>query len=627
MSICRPEEAYAEFKESEIKQSITDRFEKQVICYPNRLAVKTKNIQLTYLELNQTANCIARAILSLRGEKEEPVALMLEQGDLLIAAILGVLKSGKSYVPLDSSFNPERNAYMIEDSGAGLILTDHRNLKPAKNLAGNKHMVFDIQDAISRFCSENLRLPISPDAIAYILYTSGSTGKPKGVFQNHRNVLHNIMKYTNGLHISADDRLTLLYSCSFGASVSDIFGALLNGAGLFPFNLREDGLTKLTDWLIQEKITIYHSVPTVYRHFITMLNGTENLSSLRLIKLGGEPVYKKDLDLYKRHFQKTCIFHVGLGSTEMNIIRQFFCNHETIQEGSIVPVGYAVQDTELLLLDDEGKEVGFKKEGEIAIKSRYLASGYWRNPELTKTFFFPDPEGGSERIFRTGDYGRMLSDGCLVYIGRKDSRVKIRGYRVEASEVEMSLQDIAFVKEAIVSAHKDQKDDTCLVAYVVLRQHETDVEKRLRKFLKDKLPDYMIPSVFVFLEALPLTPNGKVDRKALPEPALSKRGSAETYVSPGTPEEEILAGVWSEVLDIERIGIHDNFFDLGGHSLLMTQVVSRLNKIFNITIPLRSFFEAPTISGLSSLIQDISWQIQEKELMRNKADENTRGEL
>jgi acyl carrier protein len=205
--------------------------------------------------------------------------------------------------------------------------------------------------------------------------------------------------------------------------------------------------------------------------------------------------------------------------------------------------------------------------------------------------------------------------------------VKIRGYRVETSEVEMSLQDIAFVKEAIVSAHKDQKDDTCLVAYVVLRQHEADVEKKLRKFLKDKLPDYMIPSVFVFLEALPLTPNGKVDRKALPEPDMSQRVSDEAFVSPQTPVEEIISSIWSEVLDIERIGIHDNFFDLGGHSLLMTQVVSRLNKTFNITIPLRSFFEAPTISGLSSLIQDIGWQIQGKELMKNKSDEYTWGEL
>jgi non-ribosomal peptide synthetase component F len=367
-----PVNPFIEFKKTEINQSIADRFEQQVIRHPLRLAVKTKRDQLTYTELNQNANCIARAILNCRGEGEEPVALLLNQGASLITAILAVLKAGKSYVPLDAAFPPSRIASMMEDFQPCLLLTDVENYSLAKTLTNNAVHLLILDEISSQFSSENLTLTVSPEAVAYILYTSGSTGQPKGVFQKHRNVLHNIMKYTNGLHIAAVDRLTLLSSCSFGASVSDIFGALLNGATLFPFNPADEGIINLAEWLCKEEITIYHSVPTVYRQFVATLTGVEKFSKLRLIKLGGEPVKRTDFELFRKHFQEGCFFHVGLGATEMNIIRQFFCHHQTTCSSTTLPVGYAVEDTEVLLLDDNGRTVGVNCSGEIAIKSPYL---------------------------------------------------------------------------------------------------------------------------------------------------------------------------------------------------------------------------------------------------------------
>jgi len=604
-----PANAFVIFRKDEINQSIPSRFEQQASIYPDRLAVKTMSAQITYRELNQAANRIARAILHFLGEKEAPVALFLNQGTSLLAAILGVLKSGKAYVPMDISFPSSRNASIIEDSCPGLLITDKNTLPPAKHLINNTIQVLDISE-VSSFSDENFNLTISPDTIAYILYTSGSTGQPKGVFQSHRNVLHNIMKYTNGLHISPDDRLTLLYSCSFGASVSDIFGALLNGASLFPFNLREEGMTALADWLMREEITLYHSVPTVYRHFIAALTGGERFPNVRLIKLGGETVLRKDLDLFKKHFDPGCIFHVGYGATEMNIIRQFFCNHETTVSNTIMPVGYAVEDTEIVLLDENGQEAGFRCTGEIVIKSQYLALGYWRNNKLTAESFMHDPKRGRERIYRTGDLGYMLPDGCLFHLGRKDLQVKIRGYRVELSEIEMALNEISTVKEAVVAAHEDCDSCKLLVAYVVQQEGAVLTAGELHTSLKDKLPAHMIPSKFIFMAALPLTPNGKVDRQALPAMADSVPGPKASFEAPRNTLEKQLTEIWKKVLNLQDLGITDNFFSLGGHSLLAVQLVSEVKKVTGHQMPVNTLFQSPTIEQLAETIRKGDWSEQ-----------------
>jgi amino acid adenylation domain-containing protein len=595
----RPRGPFIEFKKEEIEQSLSDRFEQQVLRYPERLAVKTRSHAFTYDELNKAANRVARAIVEHAGEGEEPIALLFEHGAPVIAAIFGVLKTGKFYVPLDPLYPRARNAYMLENTQASVLVTNNQNLSLARELAQPKCQLINLDELDSTLSTDNLGLSISPDGLAYLLYTSGSTGQPKGVMQNHRNSLHKIMRNTNDYHICADDRVTLLFSYSFGTAESDIYGALLNGAALLPLDLKAEGMGNLSNWLLKEEITIYHPGPTLFRHFLSTLTGGEKFPKLRLIKLSGEPVYKRDLELYKKHFSPDCIFVNSLGATETGQFRHYLLDKDSQITSSIVPVGYAVEDKEVLLLDDAGQEVGFNHIGEIMVRSRYLSPGYWRAPDLTQSAFLPDPNGGDELIYRTRDLGLMLPDGCLMHMGRKDFQVKVRGHRVELAEIEMGLRNIDNIKEAVVILREDHLDDQHLVAYLVPAEKPAPTISALRRALAAQLPDYMVPSAFVLLDALPLTPNGKVDRRALPMPERARPSLEDAFVAPRTPVEEGLTEIWAQVLGVEQVGIHDNFFDLGGHSLLATQVMSRLRNTFQVELPLRSLFDAPTLASLA----------------------------
>ena len=467
----------------------------------------------------------------------------------------------------------------------------------AKELTKGALPLINIDEINGSASVEAINISIPPDTVAYLLYTSGSTGKPKGVMQNHRNVLHHIRNYTNNLHICAEDRLTLLSSYGFDAAVMDIFGALLNGATLYPIDIKEEGFGALYQQLVGQKITIYHSTPTVYRYFIGSLSSEKTLSFTRLVVLGGEEVFKKDVELYKKHFPPACLFVNGLGPTESTVSLQYFISQDTEIARTSVPVGYPVEDTEILLLNEAGKEVAIY--GEIAIRSPHLALGYWQKTELTETSFLSDPTGGSRRIYRTGDMGRLLPDGKLEFVGRKDFQVKVRGFRIELGEIEVVLAQHPSVVETVVIAREDQLGDKQLVAYVVLNKKPAVTNNELRNFLRQKLPDYMIPSAFVSLDSLPLTPNGKIDRRALPAPDSERPVAEDSYVAPRNSIEEVLAGIWCEILGLKEVGIHDNFFELGGHSLLATQVMSRLRKVFEIEIPLRTLFESPTVEELA----------------------------
>jgi acyl carrier protein len=269
-----------------------------------------------------------------------------------------------------------------------------------------------------------------------------------------------------------------------------------------------------------------------------------------------------------------------------------------------VPVGYPVDHKEVLLLDEAGTEIGFNRTGEIAVKSHYLSLGYWRKPELTQVKFKPDPQGGDQRIYLTGDLGRMAPDGCLFHLGRKDFQVKVRGYRVEVSEIEMALLEHAAVKEAAVVGREIQSGDRQLVTYFVPTREPAATVTELRNFLKDRLPDYMIPSAFVMLPALPLTPNGRVDHLALPAPEGTRPELDTPFAAPRTPIEAELAKIWADVLSLDQVGIHDNFFDLGGHSLAATRVVSQVIKQFRLDLPLQSLFQSPTVAEMAAVIDE-----------------------
>ncbi len=621
-----PNNPFIKFDKKDVELSVPERFQKQVDMHPEQIAVKTGEHVFTYNALNQFANRIARAILIKRGRQGEPIAILFESGAPIIAAILGVLKVGKFYVPLDASLPQARISYILKDSQAGLLLTDSRNISFAKKLQISGLEILNIDEIDSSISCENLDLPLQPDNFAYIIYTSGSTGQPKGVIQNHRYVLHLTMNYTNSGHICANDKLGLLYSPNFAGAVRDIFCSLLNGATLLPYNVKQEGLIGLSSWLNQQEITIFFTVATMFRHFVNTLTQQEKFPKLRLIQVGSETVYKKDVELYKQHFSDDCIFVANLGGSEISPIRQYFVDRETEIIGSTVPAGYAVEDHEVLLIDDEGKPVEFNQIGEIVVKSRYLFCGYWQRLDLTEAVLLKNVPEENKLLYKTGDLGCMLPDGCLLHLGRKDFQVKVRGYRIDVSEVEMALINTNLIQEAAVVASPDHLG---LRAYIVpIAPQQVLSLRELRSLLLKSLPDYMVPSTFMTLEALPLTPNGKVDRLGLPVFSQVQRAQLESLVLPHTPTEQILVDIWTQILRVEAIGIHDNFFELGGHSLLVNEVIAQLFNTFSISIPLITVFELPTIAQLAKRIENTYWiRLVQKDVPENSTDDCEEGML
>ncbi len=607
-NLIKPDNQFVEVSGEGSYCSIVARFEEQVSKYSNQIAVKTANQVLSYNELNNLSNQIGRKIIEERGEALEGVALLFEHDAEMIAGIIGTLKSGKYYIPLDPTYPTNRLQYMLKDSKAGLILTNDTNKILAETLVNQFDSQIDILNinAIeSELSKENIDIEIDPENLAYILYTSGSTGTPKGVMQNHQNVLHFNRVYTNNLRINSTDRLTLLSSYGFDAAVMDIYGALLNGATLYPYNLKAGDISNFVSFLSAEKITIYHSIPTVYRYLIDEIDqmqlGKEEFVDLRLIVLGGEAVNKRDVDKYKKYFPGNCIFINGLGPTESTVTLQYFINKQTEIGSKAVPVGYPVEETEVYLIDENNEEARVFGSGELVFKSDYLAVGYLNNPAKTEEVFVTDPLTNEGRVYRTGDLGRRLVDGSIEFIGRRDFQVKVRGYRIEPGEIEDKLLNYPTVKKAVVISRKAKDGNTYLCAYVV---SEDDLQiSELREYLGTELPDYMIPAYFVKLNELPLTRTGKVDRKALPEVDLAKTGVE--YVAPKTAVEKKLIEIWAEVLDIakEKIGVYHNFFELGGHSLKATKVISNIHKELNVKVPLADFFKRATIRGLADYIQ------------------------
>ncbi len=598
-----PSATCVEFQEQEIEQSIPERFEKIVRLFPNRLAVKTSTGELTFDQLNNAANRVAKAILRMRGEQPEPVALLFDQGAPAIIAILSVLKVGKFYVPLEPSPSLGRSKDILTDSAADLIVTNAKSLSMAAALAKGGRQLINIDDLEDDESKENPGVSIKPEALAYIVYTSGSTGHPKGVAQSHRYVLYHVFEYGESFHISLEDRVSLVFPWSFNGGAHIIYSTLLNGAALLPFNVRAEGLERLARSLVEE-ITIYHSTATVLRQLLTIINPEEKLPGVRLVRLGGEPVTEADILLYQRRFPRDCLMLNSLATTEAGIISRYFFDKESVVATGGVPVGYPAYGKEILLLDDDSNAVGCNQIGEIAVKSRYFCSGYWRQPDLTTARFLTSPSGEDAQIYLTGDLGRMTPDGCLYHLGRKDFQVKIRGYRVEVAEVETAMLQHEEVKEVVVVGREDPQGNAQLVAYFVLAGKRTPSVSEFRKLLSQKLPDYMIPSAFVALKALPLTPNGKVRRQGFPDIDGSRPKLDTPFVAPRNLIEEKLAAMWAEVLSLKQVGVHDRFFDLGGHSLTATRVVSRVIRQFQTEVPLQVLFQSPTVADMAAVIEE-----------------------
>jgi len=599
---CRhPAGGYVEFTAEEVEQSIAARFEKVVRLYPERLALKQGDGSFTYDRLNRAANRIAHHILSLRGADSEPIGIYLTEQTAMVMALLGILKAGKFYLPLDPSFPQSRNVGVAKDCGATVIVTERSNAAAVAELFGNAYRLVAVEDCEASTPDDNPATPITGDHYAYVLHTSGSTGRFKGVAEKQLNTLHEVRCYVNQIHVSRHDRLTLLHSLSFRACELHLFAALLTGACLYPYDLPGLGLSGLAAWLRQEEITVWHSIPAVYRQMIEILLAEERFPAARLVHLSGAPVFHSDVGSYQRHFPHDSVFLHRIGATETQTISWRLMDGSTAINRGPLPLGWAPEGKELLILDNNGDAVPLGETGEIALKSRFIAPGYWALPELSNEKFRLDPHSG-ERIYLTGDLGRMTADCGLIHLGRKDFQIKIRGHRVEPEQVERALMEHPGVKDAVVLGMTGKSGGDKLIGYFTAGESPAPKVESLRSCLKEKLPDYMIPAGFVQLAALPLNPNGKIDRHALPAPTNLRPDLDSAYVEPRSALERQLAGIWQDVLELECVGIHDSFYDLGGDSLAATRIVAQIVQQLRLELPLRSLFQSPTVAEMAAVI-------------------------
>jgi amino acid adenylation domain-containing protein len=601
-------------------QCIHELFEDRVEQTPDAVALVFEDQQLTYRQLNQRANKIAHYLRRLLAQAEPSlgvgaqvlVGICVERSLEMVVGLLGILKAGAAYVPLDPEYPPERLAFMLEDAQVPVLLTQQKWLDC--RLTINSHPIVVCLDTdwqampMSEGQVENLSPTVNAENLAYAIYTSGSTGLPKGAMNTHRGLSNRLHWMQQAYQLTPADRVLQKTPFSFDVSVWEFFWPLLNGACLVM--ARPGGhqdCTYLVKLIAQQQITTIHFVPSMLQVFIEE-PGVEACSSLKRVICSGEAL---PLELQKRFFTRLSTeLHNLYGPTEAAIDVTFWaCQRNT--DLDIVPIGRPIANTQIYLLDDHLQPVPIGIPGELHIGGVGLARGYLNRPDLTAEKFIANPFVRSldaasypqARLYKTGDLARYRQDGSIEFLGRIDHQVKIRGFRIELAEIEAVLGQHPAVRETVVMAQEDELGDKRLVAYVVSYPELAITGSTLRNYLKENLPDYMVPSVFVLMDALPLTSNGKVDRRALPALLQARPELEETFVAPSTPVEELLAAIWAQILGIEQVGIHDNFFELGGHSLLATQVISQLRKVFQVELPLRCLFEAPTVKSLSEHIE------------------------
>jgi amino acid adenylation domain-containing protein len=581
------------------EKCLPDLIEEQTARTPQALAVTSEQGWLSYQEMNERANQLAHHLRALGIGPEVRVGIRLDRSLEMIVGILGILKAGGAYVPLDPTYPPERLSYMLHDSQSRVLLTQHRLLSQLPEFSGTVVQLDREWPEIERNSTQDLNRVVTPENLAYVIYTSGSTGKPKGVAICHRSAvafLHWVHKV-----FSRDDLAGVLASTSicFDLSVFEIFAPLsCGGSAMVVKNAL--ALAELPEAAAQQ-VKLLNTVPSAMRELARMQAVPV---SVRVVNLGGE-ASPGDLvrEIYEASEVKK-VFDV-YGPTETTVYSAYAYIPRT-HNAVHVPIGKPITNTQVYVLDERMEPLAIGAPGELFIGGAGLARGYLGHPELTAERFVPDPFSKREgdRLYRTGDLVRWRADGALDFIGRIDHQVKIRGYRIEMGEIEASLCQLEKVEHAIVLAREDEPGEKRLVAYVVASKEIEPQE--LRDSLKHDLPEHMIPSDFVMLKSMPLTLNGKVDRRALPPPTKGILRSEHQYIAPRTATESLLAQIWSEVLGLDRIGVEDNFFTLGGHSLQATRVVARMRDAFKMDVPLPLLFQATTIAKLAEVVNQLN---------------------
>ena len=574
-------------------------FEEYVQKQPEAKALQFGRATLTYAELNARANRLAHYLRKKGVKPESTVAIYLERSFEMIIALLATLKAGGAYVPLDPAYPAERLKYIMEDSAAALVITQNSlqaNVQPFDTAILNLETE---QAAIEGESSENPPNRALPQNLAYMIYTSGSTGKPKGTMLQHYGAINTARTLGKTFQVDAGGSMLQFASLGFDASVAEIFSALLNGASLHLIR-REEMLseTELSRIIREQKIRTFILPPSV----LAILDH-ENLPDLKVVGSAGEACTKEIVE----RWAPGRLFVNGYGPTESTVAATL----NPIREQTVYPpnisIGKPMENAQVYILDQQLNPLPVGVPGELHIAGVGLARGYLGRPDLTAEKFIPNPFGEQpgSRLYKSGDLARWLSDGTLEFLGRIDFQVKIRGFRIELGEIETVLSAFPGIKDAAVIAREDTPGNKYLAAYYVA---ETDTEisvSALQSHLKEQLPDYMVPSAFMAMEKFPLTSSGKVNRKALPAPEESDLTLSTEYIAPRNQTESLLAGIWQQVLQRDTVGVTDNFFDLGGHSLMATQVASRIREAFGVELPLQDLFETPTINDLALKIEQL----------------------
>lgn len=507
------------FDKRETEGTVIERFDKIVALHADQLAIDDGRRALTYRELDEATDRLARALVDRLGPAAEPVALLYRHGSAFHVAQLGVFKAGKFYASLDAQLAPRRLSLLLENLGARVLLCDSACEPIARELARvSPGMAVLNTETEPGAAGGRPATSLTPDSIAYIVYTSGSTGAPEGVVASHRHVLHHARMQTHSLHVGPDDRSVQICPLSSAASTGEIFPLLLNGGAVFPFAVRNEGVNNvagLARWLKQKKITLYVSVPVLFRLLAKALGKSGSLPDLRVVRLSGDRILPSDIDLFKKHFAPSCLLRAAYGSSEANFTTEYFIDHAYDGARSTVPAGYPVSDAEVLIVDEQLDPLGAGEQGEIAVRSRYLADGYWRNPKRTDERFIVDRDDPGKRLYLTRDLGYLEPDGCLIHLGRTDFRVKIYGKWVAVTELEEALLALPDVREAVVVARSGAHGNELAAYYTTVGGG--DLPRDIVVAAMSPFPTEIVPRAFVRLAEMPLTRSNKVDRKALAE--------------------------------------------------------------------------------------------------------------
>jgi amino acid adenylation domain-containing protein/non-ribosomal peptide synthase protein (TIGR01720 family) len=589
-------------------QCIHQLFEAQVERTPDAIAVVFENQQLTYQDLNQKANQIAHYLQTLGVKPDVFVGICIERSLDMVIGLLGILKAGGAYVPLDPSHPKERLAFLIEDANLHVLLTfkeiAEKLLSKAQVVCLDTHW-----ENLSQFRDNNPISEVTSDNLAYVIYTSGSTGKPKGVLVNHYNVTRLFAATEAWFHFNEQDVWTLFHSYAFDFSVWEIWGALLSGGRLIvvPYWISRSP-EAFYDLLSTQHVTVLNQTPSAFRQLMQAEELAESQKDLdlRFVIFGGEALDFQSLKpWFKRHGDNNpqLINMYGITETTVHVTYHPLTLADLNSLASVI--GFPIPDLQTYILDTCIQPIPIGVPGELHIGGAGLARGYLNHPDLTAEKFIANPfsEKPGSRLYKTGDLTRYLPDGNIEYLGRIDNQVKIRGFRIELGEIEAVLATHNAVQQNVVIVQELEPSNKHLVAFLVPNPGQVIENQKLRAFLKERLPDYMIPSAWVTLEAIPLTPNGKIDRRTLSQWKVDRSPSQEaTFVAPRTSVEELIAETWSQVIKTEKIGIYDNFFELGGNSLLTIQVINNLQSLFKIQLQVRDLYQEPTVAGIAKTL-------------------------